>query len=132
YEADSDALRLLTASFPSLTDLIDAQRILRNDSRVQILPEQSLDLVTIRTRLRQLAGPLAQIAMQWRERSEDLKAILRHSTALGRSQKTGYRLSELEPSLEEIDDWLSGSAGLPPPSCFEILGAQRMQKHLLK
>lgn len=132
YDADADVLRLLTGSFRSLTDLIKAQKVLRNDSSVQVLPEQSVDLSAITGRLRQLAEPLARLVMQWRERHDSLQTILMDSPALSRAKASAYHPDKLMPALKEIGDWFFGSAGLPPPPCFEILGTQRIQKHQLK
>src|SRR5690554_6831169 len=56
YQVDVDALRLLTRAFKSLTDLIDAQKVMRSNNSIKVLPEHSLDLPTLIARWRTLAG----------------------------------------------------------------------------
>src|SRR5690606_21937964 len=73
-----------------------------------------------------------QLAAQWRERREELVQVLRYSPALSRAKACPYHDDQLLPALKLIDVWLREPAGMPPPSCFEILGTQKMQQHRLK
>ena len=131
YEADEGALRLLTRAFPSLTRLIDSQRIMRSNSSLKVLPEQREDLSSIVARWRQLSESVTALAAQWQERNEELREILLTSNKLSRA-KENYRHLELEPQLEEIDEWFRGSQELPPPSCFELLGATKISDSQLQ
>ena len=125
YEADEDALKLLTDAFPSVAHLIDAQKILRGDSSVKVLPEHRLDLSAVVARWRQLSESVTALAEQWRTRNGELREILLGSGKLKRL-KNHYRQSELQPTLEEIDEWFRGARELPMPPCFTLIGATRI------
>src|SRR5690606_10621562 len=125
YQVDVDALRLLTRAFKSLTDLIDAQKVMRSNNAIKVLPEHSLDLPTLIARWRTLADSLTALAAQWRVRHEELREILLTSNKLKRV-KDNYRVDALEQTLGEIDEWFRDAGELPPPPCFKFLGATQI------
>src|SRR5690606_42136191 len=102
-----------------------ALQLPRRDSVVRVLPEHRPELSAVVAGWRQLSESVTALAEQWRTRSGELREILLGSGKLNRL-KNHYRQSELQPTLEEIDEWFRRARELPMPPCFTLIGATRI------
>jgi exodeoxyribonuclease V beta subunit len=100
----------------------------------RLLPEptETGGLDAILAGLDALVPAIEGLAAAWASDGERLKVLLLGSKGLGRSQKSPYRLDNLEPALVVLDDWFAAGDRLAVPGGFEVLTAGCLTGNALK
>lgn len=116
YLLATPQLDLLSRVFVSVTDLIRAQRPLREARGKRVLPDVQGSLMAQFTQWEALELPLQALAQQWRARREELQEILLNSKVLSRAKTGWYCREPLLDTLARLDRYFDAKIllGFPP------------------
>lgn len=129
YNLDPIAAVLFSRVVGPLPKFLKAQKPLREARDKSVLPQIEASLASALTEWSGLETPLRVLAQNWQDRAEELKDILRHSGALQRNDKCGYRADHLKTNLEILDLYFASSDLLTPPQQLQLLAADYLRTY---
>ncbi|MDT8427312.1 MAG: exodeoxyribonuclease V subunit beta [Pseudomonadales bacterium] len=128
YELDADKGVLFATALGSFSAFMKRQRPLRRIGSPKILPTIAESPDKLYELWLACRKPASQLARQWQQRGEEIKAILLNSNALSR-RKEKYGADNLQALFLQWDDFFGKDDLLQFPAQFDLLSADTLQKN---
>lgn len=129
YPLSAERFALFNTVFPRLENFLNAQKVLREAGDKRLIPTTQDSLEEAYKQWQNTTEILHALAKQWQLHKERIGEILRTSKVLSRAAKIGYRLNDLEGSLQVLDRYFESGPWYELPPCLQLLSACNLQEN---